>query len=179
MVDTFPFEVHSIRGLWMLFMIYDIFCNNLRGLAKITILFLFIALSILVYIIRLLPEIFYLFFWYNSAFPQHSFVSLHIPDVVSVLKLLLISWYKKFSPNLVLYSELPYLPSSIHFTYCTSVIVLTVNGQSSIQCLTFRHRASSIQDRHFATLQRTLFIYLINKYISLSDICLTVHHWYK
>ena len=45
--------------------------------------------------------------------------------------------------------------------------------------LTFRHRASSKQDRHFATLQRTLFIYLINKYISLSDICLTVHHWYK
>ena len=42
--------------------------------------------------------------------------------------------------------------------------------------LTFRHRASSIQDRHFATLQRTLFIYLINKYISLSDIFLTVHH---
>ena len=42
--------------------------------------------------------------------------------------------------------------------------------------LTFRHRASSIYDRHFATLQRTLFIYLINKYISLSDICLTVHH---
>ena len=42
--------------------------------------------------------------------------------------------------------------------------------------LTFRHRASSIQDRHFATLQRTPFIYLINKYISLSDICLTVHH---
>ena len=42
--------------------------------------------------------------------------------------------------------------------------------------LTFRHRASSIQDRLFATLQRTLFIYLINKYISLSDIYLTVHH---
>ena len=42
--------------------------------------------------------------------------------------------------------------------------------------LTFRHRASSIQDRRFATLQRTLFIYFINKYISLSDICLTVHH---
>ena len=41
--------------------------------------------------------------------------------------------------------------------------------------LTFRHRAFSIEDRHFATLQRTLFIYLINKYISLSDICLTVH----
>ena len=42
--------------------------------------------------------------------------------------------------------------------------------------LTFRHRASSVQDMHFATLQRTLFIYLINKYISLTDICLTVHH---
>jgi len=26
------------------------------------------------------------------------------------------------------------------------------------------------------SLQRTLFIYLINKYISLFDICLTVHH---
>ena len=45
--------------------------------------------------------------------------------------------------------------------------------------LTFRHRASCIKDRRFTTLQRTLFIYLINKYISLSDICLTVHHWYK
>ena len=42
--------------------------------------------------------------------------------------------------------------------------------------LTFRHRASSIQDRRFSPLQRTLFMYLINKYISLSDICLTVHH---
>jgi len=36
-----------------------------------------------------------------------------------------------------------------------------------------------LQDRRFATLQRTLFIYLINKYILLSDICLTVHHRYK
>ena len=47
------------------------------------------------------------------------------------------------------------------------------------KALTFRHRESSIHDRRFATLQRTLIIYLINKYISLSDICLTVHHWYK
>ena len=47
-------------------------------------------------------------------------------------------------------------------------------GRANI--LTFRHRASSIQDRHFTTLQRTLFICLINKYISLSDICLTVNH---
>ena len=45
--------------------------------------------------------------------------------------------------------------------------------------LTFRHRASSVKDRCFANLQRTLVMYLINKYISLSDICLTVHHWYK
>ena len=40
--------------------------------------------------------------------------------------------------------------------------------------LTFRHRASSIKDRRFATPQRTLFIYLINKYIHY--IFLTVHH---
>ena len=40
--------------------------------------------------------------------------------------------------------------------------------------LTFRHRASSILKRRFAILQRTLFIYLINKYISLFDISLTV-----
>ena len=45
-----------------------------------------------------------------------------------------------------------------------------------LNSLTFRHRASSIWDRRLATLQRTLFIYLINKYILLSDICLTVHH---
>ena len=44
--------------------------------------------------------------------------------------------------------------------------------------LTFRHCASSIY-RCFATLQRTLFVYLMNKYISFSEICLTVHHWYK
>ena len=42
--------------------------------------------------------------------------------------------------------------------------------------LTFRHRTSCTWDRLFSTLQRTLFIYLINNYISLSDICLTVHH---
>ena len=45
--------------------------------------------------------------------------------------------------------------------------------------LTFRHRGPLYRDRRLATLQRTLFIYLINKYISLSDICLMVHHWYK
>jgi hypothetical protein len=45
--------------------------------------------------------------------------------------------------------------------------------------LTFRHRASFIYDRRFVALQRMLFVYLINKYISLSDICLTAHHLYK
>ena len=34
----------------------------------------------------------------------------------------------------------------------------------------------SVEDRLFATLQRTLFIRLINKHISLSDICLPVHY---
>jgi len=49
----------------------------------------------------------------------------------------------------------------------TANFVLATTGKSP---LTFR------QDRRFATLQRTLFMYLINKYISLSDICLTVQH---
>ena len=83
--------------------------------------------------------------------------------------------------------------SSIHSTVChnDSSVASTkassrnrrpsasFNFQHPFFSLTFRHRASSIQDSHFGTLQRTLFIYLINKYISLSDICLTVHHWYK
>ena len=56
---------------------------------------------------------------------------------------------------------------------------ISVGERPQTYVLTFRHRASSIQDRRFATLQRTLFIYLINKYILLSYICLTVHHWYK
>ena len=45
--------------------------------------------------------------------------------------------------------------------------------------LTFRRHAFSIKDWCFPSLQRTLFIYLINKYISLSDICLIVYNWYK
>jgi len=38
----------------------------------------------------------------------------------------------------------------------------------------FRRHASSIKDRRSATLQRTLFIYLINKYISLYFLGLAV-----
>ena len=60
-----------------------------------------------------------------------------------------------------------------------SICYLLMCGKILWCYLTFRHRASCIQDRGFAILQRTLFIYLIIKYISLSDICLTVHHLYK
>ena len=45
--------------------------------------------------------------------------------------------------------------------------------------LTFGTALPLYRDRRFTNLQRTLFIYLINKYISLADICMTVHHWYK
>ena len=62
------------------------------------------------------------------------------------------------------------------FTFTFFTLYVYVGFLTSICVLTFRHRASCIQDRRFTTLQRTLFIYLINKYISLSDICLTVHH---
>ena len=43
--------------------------------------------------------------------------------------------------------------------------------------LTFRHRASCIlgQAFHYSP-ENAFYMYLINKYISLSDICLTVHH---
>ena len=60
--------------------------------------------------------------------------------------------------------------------YCVKNIQNAYAQRLVIIRLTFRHRASSVQDRHFATLQRTRFISLINKYILLSDICLTVHH---
>ena len=42
--------------------------------------------------------------------------------------------------------------------------------------LTFRHRASCILGQAFHYSPEKAFYYLINKYISLSDICLTVHH---
>ena len=56
------------------------------------------------------------------------------------------------------------------------LLIYTKLRKTSTQCLNLQAPASSIQDRRFDTLQRTLFIYLINKYISLFDICLTVHH---
>ena len=42
--------------------------------------------------------------------------------------------------------------------------------------LTFRHCASCILGQAFHYSPENAFIYLINKYISLSDICLTVYH---
>ena len=46
-----------------------------------------------------------------------------------------------------------------------------------IRILTFRHRASCIlgQVFHYSP-ENAFYIYLIDKYISLSDICLTVRH---
>ena len=46
--------------------------------------------------------------------------------------------------------------------------------------LTFRHRASCILGQAFHYSPENAF-YIFNQhiYISLSDICLTVHHWYK
>jgi hypothetical protein len=97
---------------------------------------------------------------------------------------ILICWFNLHIDSiLILYSLLRICLSSsprplstpkfcVHFSFLALYAM-------SLCCLTFRHRASSIQDRRFATPRRTLFIYLINKYISLSDICLTVHHWYK
>jgi hypothetical protein len=42
----------------------------------------------------------------------------------------------------------------------------TKNSQFCPQnALTFRHQASYVQDRRTATLQRILFLYLVNKYI--------------
>ena len=70
-----------------------------------------------------------------------------------------------------IFPSLRYFPSNILFY----TLILGRKNKYKLS-LIFRHRASSIQDGRFATLQRTFFIYLINKYISLSDIYLTVHH---
>ena len=64
----------------------------------------------------------------------------------------------------------------VHALSLCFLLPLLCFSKTSYEILTFRHRASSVQDRRFATLQRTLFIYLINKHISLSDICLSVYH---
>ena len=54
------------------------------------------------------------------------------------------------------------------------------SGIALFVLINFWHRASCIlgQAFHYSP-ENAFFIYLINKYISLSDICLTMHHWYK
>ena len=47
------------------------------------------------------------------------------------------------------------------------------------QELTFRHHASCILGQVFHYSPENAFYIFNHKYISLSDICLTVHHWYK
>ena len=79
-----------------------------------------------------------------------------------------------FLSTTINWSLKPFSPSSFYSAYFSIIFI-----ETQATCLTFRHRSFSMQDRRFASLQRTLFMYLINKYISLSDICLTVHHWYK
>jgi len=44
-------------------------------------------------------------------------------------------------------------------TSCHSLGILSDESADLSVALTFRHRASSIQDRRFATLQRSLFIH--------------------
>ena len=93
-------------------------------------------------------------------------------------------FYTLFGQKLSLSLKPPkYLSKIKHFTILEQTKfpcpVSQATDSHHSNALTFRHRASSIEDRRFATLQKTLFIYLINKYISLSDTRLTVHHWYK
>ena len=96
----------------------------------------------------------------------------HIFQVLSPLQvfrlkfLCLSNIYHAFSkkcPPAYVFIHTLYLRAATHLALSCSIVNL-------------RAPASCIQDRLFPTLQRTLFIYLINKYISLSDICLTVHH---
>ena len=108
--------------------------------------------------------------WIWDAEKKHIFTSF-----IQVLKWVYDSWHL-LSPN----AFIKFVSYALRKHNCGC---LFMNWQKQpwrlILLLTFRYRASSIKDRRFAALQRTLFIYLINKYISLSDTCLTVHHCYK
>jgi len=79
------------------------------------------------------------------------------------------------------------LPSSSELSRARNILlgiqILNTLRTGLLNCLNARSRGLTLgnvrpvyRDRRFATLQRMLFIYLIKKYISLSDICLTVHH---
>ena len=60
-------------------------------------------------------------------------------------------------------NSLDYFKMSRHKTHYQVCDKLTLGGAKA---LTFRHRASSMQDRRFATLQKTLF-YILNQQIYL------------
>ena len=80
----------------------------------------------------------------------------------------------------IYHGKIPHVANApISLYFCNKIAWWWFWWTETWNTLTFRHRSFSMQDSRFATLQRTLFMYLINKYISLSDICLTVHHWYK
>ena len=90
-----------------------------------------------------------------------------------------VGWFRIMLRVKFRHHQTSYLSLEVSFENISNIWVHCKNSGSNSKkksCLTFRHRASCIQDRRFTTLQRTLFIYLINKNISLSEICQTVHH---
>ena len=65
------------------------------------------------------------------------------------------------------------------YKFLFSEIQITFQVDSDLMhcdIITFKHRASCILGQAFHYSSENAFYYLINKYISLSDICLTVHH---
>ena len=85
-----------------------------------------------------------------------------------------LSFCWKIEIDFMKYCSYVYKMHGSHLNTLRTGLLNCLNARS--RGLTFRHVRPVYMDRCFATLQRTLFIYLINKYISLSDICLTVHH---
>ena len=100
-------------------------------------------------------------------------------------------WSKHIAPGLAWCWTWNFVVTTRHLTLCamarhSAYQYLNTLRTGLLKCLnarsrglTFRHCRHVYRDRRFTTLQRTLFIYLIKQCISLSDICLTVHHWYK
>jgi hypothetical protein len=127
--------------------------------------------------------------WSDKKSTQASVVNLkdvdHLDDLEVDGKIILKLFLNKKDWNMWIGFVLLRIRTSGGLTRCTTASFSRTRNalrrqiMNVITYLTFRHRASSIWDRRFATPQRTLFVYLINKYISLSDICLTVHHWYN
>ena len=86
---------------------------------------------------------------------------------------------RKISPTLGFDPRIVQPVASRYTVYDTrhyEAVLLEFSGISIITVKSELWRMSSQVQKGFTTLQRTLFMYLINKYISLSNICLTVHH---